>query len=182
MFSFVQEKIMITIISATNRIESFTAGVAATYAEIAMKNNLPCRLVELTNFPSFPVDDSVYRKGENPFREFAHDVFNTSERLLIVAPEYNGSFPGILKMLIDCADPEIYRGKKVALTGVASGRAGNLRGMDHLTGIFQYLKSHVYYDKLPISQIRSLVNENRIVSDQKTRDTMEIQLLGLSRF
>jgi chromate reductase, NAD(P)H dehydrogenase (quinone) len=182
MFRFAQEQTMITIISATNRIGSFTAGVAATYVEIAIKNNLPHRLVELTNFPSFPVDDSVYRKGENPFRSFAHDVFNTSEHILVVAPEYNGSFPGILKMLIDCADPEIYRGKKIALTGVASGRAGNLRGMDHLTGIFQYLKSHVYYNKLPISQIHSLVNESKIVSDQKTRDTMEFQLLGLNHF
>lgn len=173
---------MITIISGTNRIDSFTAGVAETYAEIAHKNNLPFKLVELTNFPIEPISDSVYRKGENPFRNFANDVFNASDRLLIVSPEYNGSFPGILKLLIDCADPEIYRGKKIALTGVASGRAGNLRGLDHLTGIFQYLKAHVYFDKLPISQIRGLVNENRNVSDHKTRETMEMQLLGFSNF
>ena len=177
-----QQETMITIVSATNRIGSFTAGVAATYAELAEKNNISFRLVELTSFPEVPVTDNIYRKGENPLRTFAHEVFNVSDRLLLVVPEYNGSFPGILKTVIDCADPEIFRSKKVALTGVASGRAGNLRGMDHLTGVFQYLKSHVYYDKLPLSSIRGLVNGNQIVSDQKTRDTLEAQLLGFMNF
>lgn len=177
-----QGKNMITILSATNRLGSFTSGVASTYAELAEKNNIPFKLVELTDFPEVPITDLIYRKGENPLRTFAHEVFNQTDKTLIVVPEYNGSFPGILKTVIDCADPEIFRGKKLAFTGVASGRAGNLRGMDHLNGVFQYLKSHVYYDKLPVSLIRGLVNENRIVTDQKTRDTMEAQLIGFLKF
>jgi NAD(P)H-dependent FMN reductase len=47
--------------------------------------------------------------------------------------------PGSLKLFIDACSVREYKqnfkGKKAALVGIASGRAGNLRGMDHLTGV-----------------------------------------------
>ena len=50
--------------------------------------------------------------------------------------------------------------KKALLTGVASGRAGNLRGMDHLADTLHYLKMNVHYNKLPISVINRVMDEN----------------------
>ena len=49
--------------------------------------------------------------------------------------------------------------KKALLTGVASGRAGNLRGMDHLADTLHYLKMNVYYNKLPISSINQVMDK-----------------------
>ena len=54
--------------------------------------------------------------------------------------------------------PREWAGKKACLVGVSDGRAGNLRGMEHLTGILHYLKMHVYYDKLPISVVNLVMD------------------------
>jgi chromate reductase len=170
---------MLQIISATNRINSYTEGVAQSYCLLAQNDNIPFSLKCLTDIPEVAPGDFIYRRGDNPLRSFAHSLFDSSNKMLVVVPEYNGSIPGILKLIMDCADPEIYREKKIALTGVASGRGGNLRGLDHLSGMFHYLKAEVFSDKLPISRIRSLVNDERHITDGPTLEAMNSQL---SRF
>ena len=55
---------------------------------------------------------------------------------------------------------ETFSGKVAALIGIASGRAGNLRGMEHLTGVLNFLKMHVYPDKLPISGIKEIIDNS----------------------
>jgi chromate reductase len=62
----------------------------------------------------------------------------------------------------------------VALLGVASGRAGNLRGMDHLTGILNYLGAIVMPDKLPISRIGELLDAEGQLNDELTLATMRL--------
>ena len=170
---------MLQIISATNRNNSYTEGVANSYCLLAKNWDIPFNLKSLTDFPDVAPGDFIYRKGENPLRTYAHSLFDASDKTLLIVPEYNGSIPGILKLIMDCADPEIYRGKKIALTGVASGRGGNLRGLDHLTGMSHYLKAEVYSDKLPISRIRALVNDERLITDVATLEAMSYQM---SRF
>jgi NAD(P)H-dependent FMN reductase len=92
-------------------------------------------------------------------------------------PEYNGSFPGSVKLFIDACTVREYsrnfKDKKAALVGIASGRAGNLRGMDHLTGVLNYLGMTVMPDKLPISSIFKLKNGNGEVTDEDTLKIME---------
>jgi NAD(P)H-dependent FMN reductase len=170
---------MLQIISATNRKNSYTEGVANSYCFLAKERDIPFNLKCLTDFPEVVPGDFIYRKGDNPLKTYAHSLFNASDKTLLIVPEYNGSIPGILKLIMDCADPEIYREKKIALTGVASGRGGNLRGLDHLTGMFHYLKAEVYSNKLPVSRIRSLVNEERLIVDGPTLEAMSHQM---SRF
>ncbi len=62
-------------------------------------------------------------------------------------------------MLIDYSDVRnTWHFKKALLTGVASGRAGNLRGMDHLSDTLHYLKMNVFYNKLPISSVNQVMD------------------------
>jgi NAD(P)H-dependent FMN reductase len=56
----------------------------------------------------------------------------------------------------------VWKGKKALLTGVSKGRAGNLRGMDHLTGIMHYVGTVVHPNKLPISIVDTLFNEDEL--------------------
>jgi hypothetical protein len=102
-------------------------------------------------------------------------VFANPEKHIYVVPEYNGSFPGELKLLIDALSTyqrnAAFNGKKAALVGVGTGRAGNLRGMEDLTGILNYLGTHVWPQKMPISNAGTLMNENGL-SDQPTLDAL----------
>ena len=73
--------------------------------------------------------------------------------------QYNSSYSGIIKLFIDAVSvrkySETFKGKKIALMGVPSGRAGNLRGMDHLTTALNYLGMIVFPNRLPLPQISS---------------------------
>ena len=167
---------MLTILSATNRLNSQTVRFSKVYAQIASEEGISHTIETLTDFPDASMGDFICRKGDNSFRTYAHKVFDSNAKVLIVVPEYNASIPGILKLVIDCADPEIFKNKRIALTGIASGRGGNIRGLNHLTEIFHYLKAEVYSNKLPISMIRSLLDEEMNLRDEHTLKAMRQQL------
>jgi NAD(P)H-dependent FMN reductase len=173
---------MTTIISGTNRLNSMSRQVAEAYAKLMDEQNYPNQLRFLENIPEEAVLDAIYRKGDNKMRTFSHSIFNESDRLVIVVPEYNASMPGILKLVSDSCDPSIFKGKKIALIGISSGRAGNIRGLDHLMTVFNYLQSEVYSNKLPISQIYNLMDADKNLSDVNTIQALKNHITGFGNF
>jgi NAD(P)H-dependent FMN reductase len=163
----------INVLVGTNRENSFTSSVARYYHQTLQDIGIQSNLIEINDVPFHAIDEFLYKKGPNPFREYAHELFIHSPKLVIVSPEYNGSYPGILKLLLDACEPPIFKGKKIALIGVASGRAGNLRGMDQLALVLNYLKMEVYSQKIPISGIYNLVDENRNLVDNNTQNVLK---------
>ena len=171
-----------TIISGTNRLNSMSRNLAETYAKLMDEQNYPNQLKYLENIPAEAVLDAIYRKGDNKMRDFAHTIFNESDRLVIIVPEYNASMPGILKLVIDSCDPSIFKGKKIALIGISSGRAGNIRGLDHVMTVFNYLQSEVYSNKLPISQIYNLMDADKNLADVNTIQALKSHIAGFGHF
>jgi NAD(P)H-dependent FMN reductase len=171
-----------TIISGTNRLNSMSRQIAQAYATLMDEQNYPNQIKFLENIPEEAVLDAIYRKGDNKMRTFAHSIFNESNRLVIVVPEYNASMPGILKLVIDSCDPSIFKGKKIALIGISSGRAGNIRGLDHVMTVFNYLQSEVYSNKLPISQIYNLMDADKNLSDVNTIQALKNHIAGFGDF
>ncbi len=139
---------MITIVAGTARARSRTLAVARIYEDIFLAAGASPRLLSLEGLPVWERSAEFIRVEE--------EVLVPTQKFFLVVPEYNGSFPGALKHLIDTSDiKRTWWGKKAALTGVADGRAGNLRGLDHLTNILNYLKVTVLPNKVPISRIDS---------------------------
>ncbi len=145
----------ITIVSGTNRDDSYTLKVAKYYYD-KVSTLYEGGKVLLADFRELPKDiafEEVYGKRRHLFEQFIETYIIGSDKFFWIVPEYNGSFAGICKVFIDAVHPRYFYYKKSCLTGVASGRAGNLRGMDHLTMILQYLRMNVFYNKLPVSKI-----------------------------
>ncbi len=59
------------------------------------------------------------------------EIVAQKKTLIIVSPEYNHSYPGELKRLIDAAYPE-YKGKHVGIIGVSMGPFGGARMIEQL--------------------------------------------------
>ena len=159
---------MYLIISGTNRKDSFTLRIAKLYQSILKKKNIEVRvlsLVGLNLMDRSPAIIQLEKKWLLP-----------AEKYIFISPEYNGSIPGVLKCLIDVSDvKKVWKGKKALLTGVSKGRAGNLRGMDHLTGIMHYVGTVVHPNKLPISIVDTLFNEDEL-QHQETLQAINLQL------
>ena len=173
---------MITIISATNRPNSNTFKVSKKYAQLLEKQGLTCKLLTLEQVPMDIAFNEVFNKRSESFQQLLEEYIIPVQKFVIIAPEYNGSFPGILKIFLDAIHPDLNRGKKVALAGVASGRAGNLRGMDHLTGILNYLGMHVHPNKLPISSVLTLMNAEGELVEENTLKVIEKQLVEFAKW
>lgn len=171
-----------TVLTATNRLGNFTSKVAEKYAENLKGRGFDVDLKDLTTVPSDALNDGMYRKPQHPLRDFGHDIFLSSDYFIVVIPEYNGSFPGVLKLVVDACDPSIFKNKRFALAGVASGRAGNLRGLDHFTGVLHYFQAEVYSVKQPFSQIRGLLDANQDLIDENSLQMIDNQINGFVAF
>jgi len=151
---------MVTIIAGTNRSHSNTLKVAKYYQKELAKKGLQTSLLDLKDLPSNFIAEDLYGKKSESFEKIQELMTNTS-KFLFVIPEYNGSYPGVLKTLIDaCAFPESFYDKKACLVGISSGKYGNIRGIEHFNGVCAYLHLHVMPLRLHISYIKQEINEN----------------------
>ena len=106
-----------------------------------------------------------------------------AQRFVIIMPEYNASFPGILKLMMDNSDiKKCWWYKKAALVGISDGRAGNLRGTEHMTAILHYMKVNVLYNKLLISRINEEVNIKGDLLNMETARLIHQQIEEFLKF
>ena len=173
---------MITIISATHREDSLTAKVADIYSEFLNQLNIENQVFYLKDLPKDFLFTNFYGASTEPFVEMVNSYFENVNKFIVVSPEYHGSYPGIFKSLVDCIGGEMIKEKKVALVGVATGRIGNLRGMDHLTALFHHLKAEVFSSKPKISQVHKLLDESGKLNDDETEKVIKSQLKGFLAF
>ncbi|WP_316797244.1 NAD(P)H-dependent oxidoreductase [Pedobacter agri] len=151
---------MITIIAATNRPNSNTLKVAKYYQEQLKIKGQKTTLLSLEHLPADVLNTDMYGKRSQEFQKI-QDLLSSSEKFIFVMPEYNGSYPGVLKVMIDAANfPESFYDKKAALVGISSGKYGNIRGVDHFTGVCHYIHLNVLPLRIHIPNIKQELNEN----------------------
>lgn len=158
---------MILILSGTNRRGSNTRKIA-NYVQTALTQitDEEVKFLSLEDIPNNMLHDNMYNGDEMPSEviDIQEEYILPTDKWIILSPEYNGSFSGILKLFIDSMSmrkyAENFKDKSGALIGVSSGRAGNLRGLEHLTGLLNYLGMHIHPAKLPISSIANVLGDN----------------------
>lgn len=160
---------MITIISGTNRADNNTRKVALEYLRLLRAKNVDACLLAL--------DEVDVHQRNTAFISMEQQYIIPAQKFIIIMPEYNGSYPGILKLMMDNTEIKTcWWHKKVLLTGVSTGRAGNLRGMEHLTGSLLHLKMLVHPNRLPISVVNTLMDGNHQFFQEATLNAINTQL------
>jgi chromate reductase len=165
---------MITIISSTNRPGSTTFKVAKYYQQRLSEKGVEAGLLSLIDLPPDLMATALLKERSAAF-EPIQQIITQTDKFIFIIPEYNGSYPGVLKVLIDaCAYPESFYEKKAALVGVSAGKYGNIRGVDHFTGVCHYLNLHVLPLKLHIANIKQELGENgRLFKEDTVKFTDE---------
>ncbi|MFI5204406.1 MAG: NADPH-dependent FMN reductase [Flavobacteriales bacterium] len=155
----------ITVISSTNRNNSFTFRVADTYQQLLIASGNDVRFFSLKDLPQDFIFSCFNGKSVPAFDQVVAEFIKPAEKIVFIIPEYNGGYPGILKAFIDCIKPVHFAGKKAALVGVADGHAGALRPIDHFTLILNHIKVNVYHDKPKLSNIEDYFPEAGVLAD-----------------
>ena len=166
---------MYTIISGTNRPGSHSEKVAREYKRLLSDKNIDAIVFDLKNI-------DVLEKNDD-YSELENNLIVPATKFIFIIPEYNGSFPGVLKAMIDISDiKNAWWWKKALLVGVSTGRAGNLRGMDHFTAVLQYMNVFVHPNKLPISVIDKVMDEDGVICNKSTLQAINKQLDEFIKF
>ncbi|MEX2596195.1 MAG: NADPH-dependent FMN reductase [Salibacteraceae bacterium] len=171
---------MITIISGTNRPQNISIKIASAVAELLTTMDQQVQILDLQKLPSdFAFKNDVFGNPDPGFSTVAEQFVANADKFVFVIPEYNGSFPGVCKAFIDSVWPDHFKGKKAALVGLSSGRAGNLRGVDHLTGILHYLNIQVLPTTVNIIHVDAHLSDDGYLNNQKTLQQLQQLSKGL---
>jgi NAD(P)H-dependent FMN reductase len=170
---------MITIVSGTNRLASNSLKIAKYYQNQLIKRGLQSELLNLQELPENFIGSDLYGKRSDEF-EKTQQLISKTAKFLFVIPEYNGSFPGVLKTFIDaCNFPASFYDKKACLVGVSSGKYGNVRGIEHFNGVCAYLHMQVMPMRLHIANIQDELNEN---DELFKEDTLKFTAQQIEKF
>jgi len=129
------------LISSTNRPLSKSQQVSQLY--LSRFNELQPHLhADFLGFEKLSIS-SAFQNMYNQKNEILlnyENLVSQHQKIIFILPEYNGSFPGILKLWIDALTYGIFAGKKAALVGLSAGMFGNARGLDHFCEVLNYLQ------------------------------------------
>ncbi len=117
----------IAVLAGTTRLQRRSIKAAQFIAEFGRKQpGVEIEFVDPEDF-IFPGDGND-PEGKDP--RYSH-ITEKADAFFIVTPEYNHSFPGSLKRMLD-SELANYNHKPVALAGVSDGNWGGVRAVESL--------------------------------------------------
>ncbi len=175
----------ITLISGTNRKDSNTRlFTEILYNFIESHTQRSPRILDLCELDGINVENLMFDPNhQHPIvQRLQNEYIIPASKFIFIVPEYNGSYPGILKYFIDACSIREYnsnfQNKRAFLIGISTGRAGNLRGLDHLTAVLNYLQTHVHPMRIPVSQVTSIFDAEKLeFTNQELKSLFEQHLL-----
>lgn len=172
---------MITILVGTNRPNSRARRVADYYRTLLTELGADSQLLDLAELPADFIVTALYANAGSHagFNRLA-GLLDGIDKLVIITPEYNASFPGVLKAFIDGLPyPGGIRGKKAALVGLSDGGQGGLLAMTHLTDILMYLGTMVLPQRVRLPFIGKDLTETGGLRQELSRQVLREQALAL---
>ena len=154
----------IGIIIGTNRADSVSEEIAEYYSKRLSEKHISNDILDLKTLPKGFAFSSLYGAVDLEFKYFQEKI-SSYDKIVFVIPEYNGSFPGVLKTFIDGLDADSFNKKKVALIGISSGAYGNAVGLSHFSDIMAYLNANVLGLRLKLANILKHFSNNEFSFD-----------------
>lgn len=175
---------MITILAGTNRPNSRARRLSDYYLNLLAEQGAEAQILDLRALPLDFTSTALYHNtGLNEeFNQLAH-MAAEADKLVFVVPEYNCSFPGVLKSFIDGLPyPGGIRGKKAALVGLSTGTQGGVLALNHLTDVLMYLGTAVLPQRVRLPFIDKYLAEDGSLTEPLYQQLLQEQAEQLLRF
>ncbi len=150
----------IPVILGTARRGRQSEKAAAFIFEEIKKRGWQTEIIDVREYRLAGTDNNK----ENPkVKKFAEKI-KRANGLVIVSPEYNYSYPGELKMLLDMLFTE-YKGKPAAIATVSAGSFGGARAGQQLKLLTAGLQMIPVGEVLAFSNIHQLFDDKGKIAD-----------------
>jgi chromate reductase, NAD(P)H dehydrogenase (quinone) len=172
----------ILIVSGTNRPGANALKVAKILESHYAAAGVAAKLYSLADMPAEIFSSTCYATKPASFAAHQQLVLDAAG-LHIVTPEYNGSFPGVLKYWIDMLKfPESFERKPVAFTGESAGIWGAIRSIEQLQLIFGYRNAFIFPERIFVPGIMQKLDANGSLTDPAIDERLANQARGFAKF
>ncbi len=161
------DKLFILVLAGTTRERRQSFKAAKYVAEVGKTiENIDVELVDPKDF-RFPGD------GNDPEGKDARygELTAKADAFFIVTPEYNHSFPGSLKRMLD-SELENYIHKPVALAGASDGNWGGVRAVEALVTTVREMGLAVTFTSVYFPFVDKLFDANGQPTEERTEGSV----------
>lgn len=172
---------MIEIVAGTDRPGSNSLKVAKFVETLYRAQNIPAQVMDLMEIKPADCDGGAYFQGARASLKPFVERITAAEGVVMVVPEYNGSFPGVLKLFIDYWKyPETFEYRPFAFIGLG-GRFGALRPVEHLQGVLSYRNGYLFPNRVFITNIKDALKDG-VVVDSLLLELLNVQTRDFAKF
>src|ERR1043166_4501870 len=159
--SSIERPLFIPVILGTTRRGRKSEDAARFVFEQTKKRpDIETELIDVCKLP-LKLDDAGEQMKDPKFSA----TIQRCDALIIVTPEYNHSFPGLLKHALDMNLKE-YIHKAVGICGVSAGPFGGVRAIEQLLPVMRELGLVTIFEDVNFGQVRALFDESGKLLDQ----------------
>jgi NAD(P)H-dependent FMN reductase len=127
---------------------------------LTQRHGIETELLDVATLP-IPTDDAGEAAKDPAFA----DTMNRADALVLVAPEYNRGYPGLLKHVLDTNLTE-YIHKAVGVVGVSAGIFGGARVIENLLPVLRELGLVTIFWDVNVNNVRSRFDEDGSLVDE----------------
>ena len=172
-------KIKLVAIQGSVRPDNNTAKALAIVVEAA--EQIPGVSFEIID----PTDMNLALPGKGETKDALRmqQVLSDADGVVLATPEYHGSYSSVIKLLIDnMGFPSGLSGKPVALLGVAAGRIGAIKALEHLRSVASHVGAIVLPGPVSIANVRSVFDHEGNVLDEGVQRIIQGLVSGLVNY
>jgi chromate reductase, NAD(P)H dehydrogenase (quinone) len=136
------------VFAGSTRMDSLNRKLARAAAEELRQRGIDVTFADLKDYPMPLYEGDLETTSGIPENARAfRKLIEQNELLVIASPEYNGSFPALLKNVVDWTSrpgpgerpASAYRGKHAILLATSPGPGGGRRGLKHLRELLEMI-------------------------------------------
>ena len=169
------EKLIVGV-SGTNRPDNFTSRALDVTLDEIRKLDAGARVEVLDGrhlqlaFPGSP---------QTPDAQKLQALLRQAAGVVLATPEYHGTFSAFTKLIIEnLGHPSALREKPVALLGVAAGRIGAIKSVEHLRSVLAHVGALVIPGSISVAGIQTAFDRKTgAIADANTEEALR----GLGR-
>jgi NAD(P)H-dependent FMN reductase len=165
--------LFIPVILGTSRKGRASENVAKfVFGEVQKREGVETELIDIREL-AFPIDDAGEQIKDPKFSA----TIERADGLVIVTPEYNHGYPGLLKHVLD-SNLQEYIHKAVGVCGVSAGGFGGVRVIENLLPVLRELGLVTIFWDGNFSGAQKLFDEDGNILDRATHEKHIDKFLG----
>ena len=131
----------------------------AKVLKIVEKEALSLKGISITTIDPMHLELPLPGAGKSEDARAMTETIKAADAVILATPEYHGSYSSVMKLMIDnMGHPSALSGKPVSLIGVASGKIGAIKAVEHLRSVASHVGSMVLPAPVSVANVREMFN------------------------